>query len=348
MTGTITTIDASDRLVVLGETLRPLLTNAMGSSLEIFDTSGPADAGPPPHIHPWEEVYVVLDGELEVFVDGERTGLSPGGVAHVPAGVSHAYRNVTDAHFLTIVTKGNAAQFFEQVRERGGDEPTGHPGHRAGGRRPRHSCSSSDGAPSLHQPETGSKGGGDAGSDPASVRRAALRSRPGHLVAERSGRPSGRVGAHRPPVLPQRRRPDHRRRRVVRPAVLPDRSPGRAGPDDLARYFHDIHTNAIHLPVARALATARSPVWREVRQRRRAERLDAIRRSVAEIGAPRRTTEDATALLLTPVGRRRHVDDARSRAAARADPRRHRPHRAIARRRPPSRRRSHRKKPASA
>jgi AcrR family transcriptional regulator len=74
------------------------------------------------------------------------------------------------------------------------------------------------------------------------------------------------------------------------------------GPDDLARYFHDIHTNAIHLPVARALATARSPVWREVRQRRRAERLNAIRRSVAEIGAPRRATEDAAALLLTLSG----------------------------------------------
>ena len=51
MSGTITTVDASDNLFVLGETLRPLLTNAM----EIFDTSGPADAGPPPHCHPWEE-----------------------------------------------------------------------------------------------------------------------------------------------------------------------------------------------------------------------------------------------------------------------------------------------------
>ena len=74
------------------------------------------------------------------------------------------------------------------------------------------------------------------------------------------------------------------------------------GPDDLARYFHDIHSNAIHLPLARALATARSPVWREVRAHRRAERLDAIRRSVTAIGAPRRLTEDATALLLTLSG----------------------------------------------
>jgi quercetin dioxygenase-like cupin family protein len=115
MTGTINTIEATDNLFVLGEALRPLLTNEMGSSVEIFDTRGPADAGPPPHFHPWEEVYVVLSGELEVTVDGAAHVLKPGGVAHVPANVTHGYRNVTDAHFLTIVTKGNAAKFFAEA-----------------------------------------------------------------------------------------------------------------------------------------------------------------------------------------------------------------------------------------
>lgn len=75
-----------------------------------------------------------------------------------------------------------------------------------------------------------------------------------------------------------------------------------AGPDDLARYFRDIQANALKFPLTRALATARSPMWREVRQRRRAERLAAIRRSVADIGAPRRATEDATAMLLSLSG----------------------------------------------
>jgi hypothetical protein len=43
-------------------------------------------------------------------------------------------------------------------------------------------------------------------------------------------------------------------------------------------------------------------VWRNVRQRRRAERLDAIHRSVAAIGAPRRATEEANATLLSMSG----------------------------------------------
>ena len=40
---------------VLGETLKPMLTNAMGSSVEIFDTSGPTGGGPPTHKHAWKK-----------------------------------------------------------------------------------------------------------------------------------------------------------------------------------------------------------------------------------------------------------------------------------------------------
>lgn len=111
----ITALEATDDHFLLGESLRPLLTCDMGSSIEIFDTSGPAGSGPPPHAHPWEEIHVVLEGELEVTVDGESHVLTKGNVAHVPAGTVHSYRNLTEAHFLTIVSKGNAAKFFAQA-----------------------------------------------------------------------------------------------------------------------------------------------------------------------------------------------------------------------------------------
>jgi AcrR family transcriptional regulator len=74
------------------------------------------------------------------------------------------------------------------------------------------------------------------------------------------------------------------------------------GPDDLARYFREVHEGALKWPITRALTSGQSPVWREVRLRRRAERLDAIRLSVAAIGAPRRATEEATATLLAMSG----------------------------------------------
>jgi AcrR family transcriptional regulator len=84
--------------------------------------------------------------------------------------------------------------------------------------------------------------------------------------------------------------------------IYPHAVPVADGPDDLARYFREIHANALRSPVARALAQYRSPAWNEVRQRRRTARLEAIRRSVAQIGAPKRDTEDATAMLLVLAG----------------------------------------------
>lgn len=74
-----------------------------------------------------------------------------------------------------------------------------------------------------------------------------------------------------------------------------------AGPDDLPRYFRDIHRLALKHPISRALASDRG-VWREMRELRRAKRLAAIRAAVTEIGAPPRATAEATAMLLSLSG----------------------------------------------
>lgn len=123
--GTVTyrTVEDCDQLVVFDETLRPLLTNPSGSSVEVFDTRGPAGAGPPPHRHPWEEIYFVLDGEIEVVVGAMTHRVKPGGIIHVPAGVGHGYRNLTEAPFLTIVTAGGASTFFSGASKLIAEDP---------------------------------------------------------------------------------------------------------------------------------------------------------------------------------------------------------------------------------
>jgi quercetin dioxygenase-like cupin family protein len=123
MTITATTLDTAGSNFVLGETLRPLLTHATGSAVEVSGPSGPAEAGPPPHRHPREEIYVVLSGQLEVTAGGSAQILGPGGAAHVPAGTVHSYRNVTDARFLTITTQGDAAEFFSEAASEAGMNP---------------------------------------------------------------------------------------------------------------------------------------------------------------------------------------------------------------------------------
>ena len=74
-----------------------------------------------------------------------------------------------------------------------------------------------------------------------------------------------------------------------------------AGPEDLPRYFRDIHAMALTNRLSMVLAN-KSRILGEVRQQRRAERVEAIRRAVAMIGAPSRETEDATAMLLSLSG----------------------------------------------
>ena len=120
LSATINSVGSSDQLHVLGETVHPVMTAAMGSSIEICDMRGPAGAGPPAHRHPWEEIYLVIEGIIEINVDVDSRRLGPGSVAHVPANTVHSLRNVTEAHFLTITTMGNAIRFFSTVSDQFG------------------------------------------------------------------------------------------------------------------------------------------------------------------------------------------------------------------------------------
>jgi mannose-6-phosphate isomerase-like protein (cupin superfamily) len=115
---TITSAATSPVLNVLGEELRPLTPAGDGLSVQVFDTcapgEAPGEAGPPVHRHPWDEIYVVRSGVLEVF-DGEAWSEAPAGACvTVPAFQWHSYRNGTaDCRFLTITGPGRAREFFE-------------------------------------------------------------------------------------------------------------------------------------------------------------------------------------------------------------------------------------------
>lgn len=74
-----------------------------------------------------------------------------------------------------------------------------------------------------------------------------------------------------------------------------------SGPDDLPRYYREIHRMGLKHPITRVLATG-GGVWREMRATRRAARIESIRRAVKAIGAPPRATAEATAMLLSISG----------------------------------------------
>ena len=54
------------------------------------------------HFHPQEEVYEVIEGELEVTIDGVAQIARPGTVAIVPANAQHSVRAITDGRAIIV------------------------------------------------------------------------------------------------------------------------------------------------------------------------------------------------------------------------------------------------------
>ena len=54
------------------------------------------------HFHPAEEVYEVLEGELEITIEGVHQVARPGVVAVVPANARHSVRAVTAGRMIVI------------------------------------------------------------------------------------------------------------------------------------------------------------------------------------------------------------------------------------------------------
>ncbi|MGB2622596.1 MAG: cupin domain-containing protein [Candidatus Acidiferrum sp.] len=54
------------------------------------------------HFHPEEEVYEVIEGELELTIDGVAEVLRPGLVAIVPSNARHSVRALSDGRAIIV------------------------------------------------------------------------------------------------------------------------------------------------------------------------------------------------------------------------------------------------------
>jgi quercetin dioxygenase-like cupin family protein len=54
------------------------------------------------HFHPQEEVYEVIEGELEMTIDGEVQIVRAGIVAIVPGNVRHSVKALTDGRVIIV------------------------------------------------------------------------------------------------------------------------------------------------------------------------------------------------------------------------------------------------------
>jgi mannose-6-phosphate isomerase-like protein (cupin superfamily) len=95
--------------------------SAADTAGELFEATnwiGPGMVGPPVHVHPTaEESYEVIEGALDIFVDGEWRTLRSGESASAPAGVPHTLRNATTEPVRIVNIHRPALQFESLFRE---------------------------------------------------------------------------------------------------------------------------------------------------------------------------------------------------------------------------------------
>ena len=80
---------------------------------------GPGD-GPPPHRHHHDdELFIVAEGTMSYLVNGQWQDVGPGGVAFMPRGAPHTFKNRTDrpARQWIVTTPSGFETFFGRCAE---------------------------------------------------------------------------------------------------------------------------------------------------------------------------------------------------------------------------------------
>ncbi len=86
--------------------------------LGIFESVFPIGAGPSAHRHlRYAEAFYVLEGEIEYRLGERRVTATPGTWVFVPAGVIHAFRNVSagNARHLVVTSPAIALQMVDDL-----------------------------------------------------------------------------------------------------------------------------------------------------------------------------------------------------------------------------------------
>ncbi|MNF46161.1 MULTISPECIES: cupin domain-containing protein [unclassified Pseudomonas] len=98
---------------VVGENITILAEGDLSKPFEMHIQEGVQGGGPPPHFHPWDEAFYVIDGQVEITVDGCSTTMTRGGYVHIPAGTIHAYKNLSArAKIIGVVSDPRGGKLF--------------------------------------------------------------------------------------------------------------------------------------------------------------------------------------------------------------------------------------------
>jgi quercetin dioxygenase-like cupin family protein len=116
---TITNADdpGAQHIGLVGDTYTVLLGGAQTAGRYcLIEMRVPHCGGPGPHRHDFEEMFTVLEGEIEVTFRGEKHVVKAGSTVNIPANAPHFFTNrSTDARMLCMCTPAGAEEFFAAV-----------------------------------------------------------------------------------------------------------------------------------------------------------------------------------------------------------------------------------------
>jgi mannose-6-phosphate isomerase-like protein (cupin superfamily) len=106
------------RVSIVGNTYTILVSGAdTAGRYCLIDMLEPDGGGPPPHRHDFEEMFTLLEGELEFVFRGQKQIVRAGSTINIPANAPHVFKNVSGktARMLCMCTPAGQEEFFMMV-----------------------------------------------------------------------------------------------------------------------------------------------------------------------------------------------------------------------------------------
>src|SRR5271165_7160989 len=122
LTRSLTVTDPDDpilpHLSLVGDNYTVLVSGEQtGGRYCLIDMQVPDGGGPPPHRHDFEEMFTIIDGEIDFTFRGETRTAAAGTTVNVPSNAPHAFRNTSGkaARLLCMCTPAGLEEFFLAV-----------------------------------------------------------------------------------------------------------------------------------------------------------------------------------------------------------------------------------------
>jgi quercetin dioxygenase-like cupin family protein len=103
---------------LVGNTYAMLITGKQTNGQYcLIDMRVPDGGGPPPHRHDFEEMFTILEGEIEFTFRGEKHLVHAGSTVNIPANAPHFFRNTSGApaRMLCMCTPAGQDEYFLRI-----------------------------------------------------------------------------------------------------------------------------------------------------------------------------------------------------------------------------------------